>query len=137
MRTLIVEDDPLLALDLENIVASVGHRVIGPVSTAVEALEMVERNPLDLALLDICLLDGVSGLTVAKHLKQRWAIPVIFISASIQEMSLNRDLAVATVSKPFLSDAVIAALEIAEAAINETRYSVPAHLAVSRMKKDS
>jgi hypothetical protein len=38
-----------------------------------------------LALLDIRLLDGVSGPTVAKHLKRRWGIPAIFVSACLRE----------------------------------------------------
>jgi AmiR/NasT family two-component response regulator len=48
MRILILEDEWSIAMDLEGIVASAGHRALGPVATAVEALEMVERTPPDL-----------------------------------------------------------------------------------------
>lgn len=84
MRILILEDEWSIAMDLEGIVASAGHRALGPVATAVEALEMVEHST-GLALLDSRLLDGVSGPTVAKHLKRRWGIPAIFVSACLRE----------------------------------------------------
>jgi CheY-like chemotaxis protein len=83
-----------------SIRASPSQRALGRVAMAVEALEMVERTPPDLALLDIRLLDGVSGPTVAKHLKRRWGIPAIFVSACLREAYEHSQLAVAITGKP-------------------------------------
>jgi CheY-like chemotaxis protein len=110
-----------VAMDLEGIVVSAGHRVLGPVATAVEALEMVERTPPDLALLNIRLLDGVSGLTVAKHLKNRWGIPAIFVSASLREAYEHSELAVSIVGKPFKTETVMLAIKRGGAVVREKR----------------
>lgn len=79
MRILILEDDPLIAMDLQCIVEDCGHEVVGPCENLATARAEVEAS-LDFALLDIDLPDGKS-FEVASRLEER-AIPFAFVSAS-------------------------------------------------------
>lgn len=53
MRILIVEDEPIVAMLLEDYLLELGHQVVGPVSTVAAALALVEAQPFDLAVLDV------------------------------------------------------------------------------------
>lgn len=68
MLILIVEDDPLIALDLETILLDAGHLVQGPVSSAQRAIRLMERLVApDLALVDINLIGKGTGIDVARE----------------------------------------------------------------------
>lgn len=78
---LIIEDEPLIAHDLQTIVEELGHRVIGTARTHGEALaEIAERKP-GLILADIQLADGSSGLEAVNEILGDLSIPVIFVTA--------------------------------------------------------
>lgn len=79
MRILILEDDPLIALDLQGIVESCGHQVVGPCESLARAHSELGGS-LDFALLDIDLPDGKS-FEVAARLDERH-IPFAFVSGS-------------------------------------------------------
>jgi DNA-binding response OmpR family regulator len=87
-----VEDDWAIGMDLEGIVSSVGHRTLGPVATADEAMEIAQAFRPDLVLLVVRLSDRASGVVVARELKHQWAIPAIFVSASREQTDAHRDL---------------------------------------------
>jgi len=78
LRVLVVEDETLVALILEDMLAELGHTVIGPISAVSAGLEMAQRQDVDI---DIAILDlnlkGASSLPVANALKAR-GIPVVF-----------------------------------------------------------
>lgn len=81
LRVLICEDDPVQAMLLEDIVYRAGHRPIGPAKCFVEALEIVDANRIDAAIVDINLSDGRSGPLIARHLQDR-CTKIIVMSGS-------------------------------------------------------
>jgi CheY-like chemotaxis protein len=78
---LIIEDEALIALDLEALVENLGHKVIGVARTRTEAVTIVRTKPPGLILADIQLADGSSGLDAVNDLLNTFEVPVIFITA--------------------------------------------------------
>jgi DNA-directed RNA polymerase specialized sigma24 family protein len=78
---LIIEDEPLIAMDIENLVERLGHNVLGIARTHKEALKLVTGKRPGLILADIQLADGSSGLDAVNELLQSLNVPVIFITA--------------------------------------------------------
>ena len=69
-RVLIVEDNPLIAMDLEDILEGFGCQVVGPISTLKETLKRLEEEQIDVAVVDYLLEDGNSG-PIAETLNER------------------------------------------------------------------
>jgi DNA-directed RNA polymerase specialized sigma24 family protein len=78
---LIIEDEAFIAFDLEALVESLGHRVIGVARTHQEALAITHNKQPGLILADIQLADGSSGLDAVNELLEEFDLPVIFITA--------------------------------------------------------
>ena len=78
---LIIEDEPFIALDLEGLVESLGHRVTGIARTHTEAIALAGKKRPGLVLADIQLADGSSGLDAVNELIETVEVPVIFITA--------------------------------------------------------
>ncbi|MGA7958603.1 MAG: response regulator [Xanthobacteraceae bacterium] len=78
---LIIEDETFIAMDIEALVESLGHNVIGIARTHSEALALAKRKRPGLILADIQLADGSSGLDAVNELLGTFEVPVIFITA--------------------------------------------------------
>ncbi|MCZ7643215.1 MAG: response regulator [Pseudorhodoplanes sp.] len=78
---MIIEDEPFIAMDLEGLVESLGHRVLGVARTHNEALALAKTKRPGLILADIQLADGSSGLDAVNELLRGFEVPVIFITA--------------------------------------------------------
>jgi DNA-directed RNA polymerase specialized sigma24 family protein len=78
---LIIEDEAFIAMDIEALVESLGHRVIGVARTHAEAIALARRKTPGLILADIQLADGSSGLDAVNELLNSFEVPVIFITA--------------------------------------------------------
>ena len=78
---LIIEDEPLIAVDIEEIVVSLGHSPIGVARTRSEAVAMCKGQSPGLVLADIQLADGSSGIDAVNDLLKQFSAPVIFITA--------------------------------------------------------
>jgi DNA-directed RNA polymerase specialized sigma24 family protein len=78
---LIIEDETFIAMDIEALVESLGHNVIGIARTHTEALALARRKQPGLILADIQLADGSSGLDAVNELLGSFEVPVIFITA--------------------------------------------------------
>jgi DNA-directed RNA polymerase specialized sigma24 family protein len=78
---LIIEDETFIAMDLESLVESLGHRVLGVARTHTEALALAKKKTPGLILADIQLADGSSGLDAVNELLRTFEVPVIFITA--------------------------------------------------------
>lgn len=110
-RVLVVEDNPILALEIGSLVTDMGHVVCGTAANEREALELAETEQPTLALLDVRLADGDNGIAVARALRQQKALRTIFVTAFDDEL-LERDARHLgqVVRKPFTADAVKAAI---------------------------
>ncbi len=78
---LIIEDEPLIAIDLESLVQGLGHRVTAIARTQREAVNAAQSKRPGLVLADIQLADGSSGLDAVNDILQKFDVPVIFITA--------------------------------------------------------
>jgi DNA-directed RNA polymerase specialized sigma24 family protein/CheY-like chemotaxis protein len=78
---LIIEDETFIAMDIEALVESLGHRVIGVARTHNEAVALARQKRPGLILADIQLADGSSGLDAVNELLSSFEVPVIFITA--------------------------------------------------------
>lgn len=78
---LIIEDEPIIAMDLVSIAESLGHRIVGRARTHKEAIAAVDRAAPGLVLADIHLADGSSGIDAVNEILARTELPIIFITA--------------------------------------------------------
>ena len=108
---LIIEDEPLISMQLEDLVTSLGHTVSGTATTRTEALSKVEADTPGLVLADIQLADGSSGLDAVDDILAITTVPIIFITA-YPERLLTGDRPEPTylVTKPFREDSVRTAI---------------------------
>jgi two-component system, response regulator PdtaR len=113
MRILIVEDDEVVAMVLGDSLEDAGHHVMGPAATMAEALALCETQTPELALLDIDLRDGSSGVDVACALFGRWGVPSIFASGQMMEARRARDVALGYIRKPYELRTVLLSVEVA------------------------
>jgi DNA-directed RNA polymerase specialized sigma24 family protein/CheY-like chemotaxis protein len=107
----IVEDEPLIALDLERLVTALGHRVVKIARTEKQAIEAVRRARPGLVLADIHLADGSSGLDAVNEILRSFSVPVIFVTAYPQRLLTGtRPEPTFLITKPFHPDNVKAVI---------------------------
>ncbi len=108
---LIIEDEPLISMQLEDLVKSLGHEICGTAATRTQAQEVVAEKTPGLVLADIQLADGSSGLDAVDDILAIDTVPVIFITA-YPERLLTGDRPEPTylVTKPFQEQTVRAAI---------------------------
>ena len=104
---LIIEDEPIIAMDLTRLVRELGHRVTGTAATRDEAVALARDHPPGLVLADIRLADGSSGMDAANDILASFDIPVIFITAFPEHLLTGeRPEPAFLITKPFREDAV-------------------------------
>jgi DNA-binding NtrC family response regulator len=104
---LIIEDEPLIALELKQILQEVGHRVIAIARTRADALVAVKRSKPGLVIADIRLADGSSGLDAVNEMLGSFAVPVVFVTAFPNRLATgNGPEPTFLIPKPFRADAV-------------------------------
>ena len=108
---LIIEDEPLISMQLEDLVTSLGHEICGTAATRTQAQQVVAERTPGLVLADIQLADGSSGLDAVDDILAIGSVPVIFITA-YPERLLTGDRPEPTylVTKPFQEQTVRAAI---------------------------
>ncbi len=80
-RILIIEDEPIIAMDIEMIVRDLGHEVVGVATTHAEAVAEAQKHQPGLVLADIQLADNSSGIEAVQEILTGLSVPVIFITA--------------------------------------------------------
>lgn len=108
---LIIEDEPLISMQLEDLVRSLGHDICGTAATRTQAQQVVAENTPGLVLADIQLADGSSGLDAVDDILEIDSVPVIFITA-YPERLLTGDRPEPTylITKPFQETTVRTAI---------------------------
>lgn len=111
-NVLIVEDEFLVALQLEDILTDAGHNVVGiaPDAAAVHALD----EPPEVALVDLNLRDGPSGPTIAWRLAEQYGTVIVYVTANPAQIGTPAPTAVGVIQKPFSQDAILAAVAVAK-----------------------
>ena len=108
-RILIVEDEMLVAMEIEAILEDLGHECAGIAPDVETAKEHFEAT-LDLALVDLNLRDGLTGPQIGEALCQR-GVPVIFITANPRQLGDGISGTIGVITKPTDENTVKAALD--------------------------
>lgn len=110
-RVLIIEDEPIIAMDIETIVAGLGHGVVGIASTHREAMAMMATEAPGLVLADIQLRDGSSGIDSVRQILAHNPVPAIFITGFPERLLTGeRPEPTFLITKPFQAASVRAAI---------------------------
>ncbi|HYO51869.1 ATP-binding protein [Archangium sp.] len=115
-RIFIVEDQRLIAADLENTLRKLSYHVVGNATTGEEAIEKVSTSHPDLVLMDIRLRGDMDGIQAAGAIRQRLDIPIVYLTAYADEETILRAKETSPfgyVVKPFNERELRAAIEIA------------------------
>lgn len=126
LRILIVEDDAIIADDIKNCLTELGHSAIGPAHKLESARKLLENTRPQLALLDIHLENHMDGISLAEWMLIHRPVPVIFLTAFSDEITLSRAKAVHPayyLIKPFDRLQLKIAIEIAGSNYYETDNS--------------
>ena len=108
-KVLVVEDETLVALDIEIAIEDAGMRVAGHAIRGSEAIALANAHRPDLALVDLQLLDGPTGITVAKHIITHGGM-VVFVTANRSALPPDLAGACGVIGKPFAGAGLVAAL---------------------------
>ena len=110
-EVLIIEDEPIIAMDIEMIVRDLGHNVTGVAVTRSEAVAQARQSPPSLVLADIQLADDSSGIDAVKDILAEFSVPVIFITAFPERLLTGtRPEPTFLITKPFQRSTVKAAI---------------------------
>jgi DNA-directed RNA polymerase specialized sigma24 family protein/CheY-like chemotaxis protein len=110
-RVLIIEDESIIALDLESIMKGLGHEVVGIAATRDDAVRKARAHKPGLVLADIRLADGSSGIDAVSDILGSFDVPVIFITAYPERLLTGeRPEPTYLITKPFLTETVMAAV---------------------------
>lgn len=110
-RVLIIEDESIIALDLEGLVTSLGHQVVASVATKADAVAKARAERPGLILADINLGEGGSGIDAVSEILSSFDVPVIFITAYPERLLTGeRPEPTYLVTKPFLPETVQATI---------------------------
>ncbi len=134
LSVLVVEDQALLAMELQYLIEDAGHSVAGWATCFAEAANIIGpgRAPPDLAFVDIHLADGVTGTTIAAHLQTR-GVAVVYMTANAKRIPDDFAGAVGVMAKPYTSTSVLAALDFLHGGVRNPPPSLalPAGLRLS------
>jgi two-component system, response regulator PdtaR len=111
-RIMIVEDEILVAVDIEASLEDLGYRSIGIASDAASAMKLSEQKP-DLALVDLNLRDGLTGPEIGKVLARDYGVRVLFMTANPRLLGEGIAGTIGVLTKPYDVAAVRSAVEYA------------------------
>jgi two-component system, LytTR family, response regulator len=89
VKILIVEDESIVAKDIQNILINLGFDVPAVVSNGEDALTMAQKHKPELILMDIMIKGDMTGIDVAKKIKENFNIPVVFLTAYADETTIS------------------------------------------------
>jgi CheY-like chemotaxis protein len=113
VRVLIVEDEYFVAMDVETILSDAGCEVVGIGTSADEAVAKARQSLPDLILMDIRLQGDRDGIEAANEITRDLKIPIVFVTANpdaVSDARAQHARPIATVSKPFTRESLLAAL---------------------------
>ena len=112
-RVLIVEDQALLAMELELVLEEFGCEVVGCAMDRAEALAIADRARPDLALIDLNLLDGMTGPQIAEQMVSEFGAAAVFLTANPEQIPDGFAGALGAISKPFDETTILSVVEFA------------------------
>lgn len=135
MRIMIVEDEALLALEMESELEAAGHEVVGLAAESKTAKGLIGSASPEFAFVDIQLLDGPTGIEVGRELASQ-GVPYVFVSGNLKRVPEDYAGAIGGIEKPYTVNGFQNALAYLEAYVGgERRKQVPPSLVLAREKQ--
>lgn len=134
IRVLIVEDDPIIAEDIKDMLTNVNYSVSGIAYTKEEALWVMDKKKPDLALLDINLNGSHDGYTIAEHINQNRKIPFIYLTSYSSKEFVDKakhTMPMGYIVKPFREEELYSTIEVA--LYNFSKFILPLNLSLGRI----
>jgi len=110
LKVIIVEDEALLALELETLVEDAGHEVVGWATSLKEVRKLMDNSDADVAFVDLQLADGPTGMEAARHIRETDRSVVVFMTANPRWLPEDLAGAVGVISKPYTMNGLMTAL---------------------------
>jgi len=110
LRILIVEDEALLALELQALLTEAGHEVVGWAASSAEARALAQSKQPDLAFVDLQLSDGDSGIELVAQMREGADFHAIFLTANPGMLPADYGGAMGVIAKPYSVHGILAAL---------------------------
>lgn len=123
MNILIVEDEALLALELESELEAAGHTIVGQAMSSAEAKALADKYRPEFAFVDIHLLDGPSGIDVGRYLSSS-GISYVFVTGNLKRIPDDFAGAIGAIEKPYTMNGLENALSYIERFIRGERRNV-------------
>ncbi|MDF7813929.1 LytTR family transcriptional regulator DNA-binding domain-containing protein [Hymenobacter sp. YC55] len=120
---LIVEDELLIAAEIERMLTRLGHAPLEPVDNSDDALSALAQHPVELVLMDINIAGDCDGIATALLVRRQFAVPVVFLTARSDSATLNRAKLTQPYGyliKPFTEESLRAQIEVALYNANQT-----------------
>jgi DNA-binding LytR/AlgR family response regulator len=140
MKILVVEDDPMIAQSVNDILGLLDHTVIGVAESGDEAIAFCNEKIPELALLDIQIAGDIDGVELAEIIRDQFDIPFIFTTAFADKSTIERAKAMGPFGylvKPYGIKEVNAAIEVAKAAFDRLKESEKSNQNVSKIIDNS
>jgi CheY-like chemotaxis protein len=114
-KILVVEDESIVAMDIADTLRKLGHEVTETVASGERAIASVKQDRPDLIMMDIGLEGAIDGIETATRIRSEFSIPVIFLTAFVDEKTLERAKVTAPcgyLTKPFEENDLRIAIEV-------------------------
>jgi two-component system, response regulator PdtaR len=114
-RILVVEDESIVAMDIANTLRKLGHDVTATAASGEQAIASVKENKPDIIFMDIGLKGEMDGIEAASQIRAQFSIPVIYLSAFVDEKTLDRakgTVPAGYLTKPFEENDLRIAIEV-------------------------
>ena len=126
LKITIVEDEPIVALDIERTLVSLGYNVIDSVTNYEDALSSIHKETPDIIFMDISLCDSKNGIEITKKIKQTKDISIIYLTAFSDDDTMEQAIATNPVSyllKPFKREELKSSILLAVYKIKNANYT--------------
>ncbi len=115
-KVLIVEDESIVAKDIQNVLQKNNYEVVGIANNSDTAFNYISQNIPDVILMDIMIKGNIDGITLSEKIKEEYDIPIIFLTAYSDSSTLDKAKMVepySYITKPFKNTDILSAIEIA------------------------
>ena len=134
IKILIVEDNVIIADDMQSMLEEIGYEVVDNVIVYEQAIEVLKNNHVDLVLIDIILASDKTGIDLGKHIRQNYNIPFVFVTSNSDKATVENAKTVKPdgyLVKPFEQQDLYTSIEIALSNFNYSKKESSADIAGS------
>ncbi|MFW2375173.1 MAG: response regulator, partial [Cellulophaga baltica] len=121
IKILIVEDNVIIADDMQSMLEEIGYEIVDNVIVYEQAIEVLKTKQVDLVLIDIILASDKTGIDLGKHIREKYNIPFIFVTSNSDRATVENAKTVKPngyLVKPFEQQDLYTSIEIALSSFN-------------------